>query len=59
MKLIEIFEYVHQAGFIFNDLKLDNILVGDFDQETEIASKIRLIDFGLVTSYLDDEGKHL
>ena len=29
IRLIDIFERIHDAGLIYNDLKLDNILVGD------------------------------
>lgn len=29
ISILEIFEKVHSAGYTYNDLKLDNILVGD------------------------------
>ena len=37
-----------------NDVKLDNILVGH--QDTDI---LYLIDFGLSTPYIDEQGKHI
>ena len=39
-------------GYLHNDLKLENILVGDSDPEM-----IYLIDFGLSVSYLDPKTK--
>ena len=44
---------MHQLGFVHNDLKLDNILVGHKDPQT-----IYLIDFGLSCNYLNDDGTH-
>ena len=29
IQLLEAFKIIHEAGYIFNDLKLDNILIGD------------------------------
>ena len=45
------------TGYIYNDLKPDNICVGDFEiSENEKLednlSKIKIIDFGLATPYL-------
>ncbi len=39
---------LHELGFLHNDLKLENILVGESDPES-----IYLIDFGLATRYID------
>ena len=52
-------EALHSIGNIYNDLKLDNILVGDKDSAPDSLSDIRLIDFGLCTSYLDASGEHI
>ena len=41
-------------GYIHNDLKLDNILIGNDDPST-----IYLIDFGTSTKYLDTDGAHI
>ena len=52
-------QQVHQIGLVYNDLKLDNILVGDCHNSTESLADIRLIDFGLSTDYLDSQGNHI
>ena len=52
-------QQVHEIGLVYNDLKLDNILVGDSDSSTESLADIRLIDFGLCTDFLDTEGNHI
>jgi vaccinia related kinase len=30
LKLLDIIEMIHNAGYTYNDMKLDNILVGDY-----------------------------
>ena len=57
--MIQMLEKVHQIGLVFNDLKLDNIMVGDSDNSPQSLADIRLIDFGLSTEYLDPQGKHI
>ena len=32
LRLIEIFQFIHAAGFTYNDLKLDNLLIGFEDK---------------------------
>jgi serine/threonine protein kinase len=56
--LIDIFEQVHSAGYTYNDLKLDNILVGDAEFSMGSRSEIRLIDFGFAAKYLNKKGEH-
>jgi len=56
---------VHSAGIVFNDLKLDNLLL-DFKTDLKPLSKgnndifdstnINIIDFGFATPYLKDDG---
>ena len=64
---------MHKLGFVYNDLKPDNILVGDISLISKLYGKekspckpkemnlhkLRLIDFGLVTNYLDENGNHI
>jgi casein kinase I family protein HRR25 len=42
---------------VHNDLKLENILVGNNNDED--MHTIKLIDFGLSSRYLDDYGQHI
>ena len=47
---------IHDAGFTYNDLKLDNILVGECHDEQSYKytrHRIRIIDFGLVKPWRD------
>ena len=50
MQLVRRLEQLHAIGIIHNDLKLQNIVVGS-GRENNI---IKLIDFGLATSYVKD-----
>ena len=45
---------MHELGYIHNDIKLDNILVGFKD-----PSLLYLIDFGLSSKYRDKDGAHI
>ena len=44
---------MHELGYIHNDLKLENIIIGHKD-----PSVIYLIDFGLSCKYLNEDGSH-
>ena len=57
--MTQMLEKVHAIGLVFNDLKLDNIMVGDSDNSPNSLDDIRLIDFGLSTEYLDAKGQHI
>jgi serine/threonine protein kinase len=46
IKLLEIYEKVHMAGYTYNDLKLDNILIGDKKGSSDSLGQVRLVDFG-------------
>ena len=56
---------VHKSGYIFGDLKLDNILVGENDSLPHGTENVfedislNLIDFGFARRYMDKDGKHL
>ena len=62
IQLLDILEMIHNTGFIYNDLKLDNILIGygqrlplDCSQGNCFENiKINLVDFGFATRYIDD-----
>lgn len=53
IQLIKLVRKLHSIGYVHNDLKLDNILVGHRDPQN-----IYLIDFGLACRYMDNEGRH-
>ena len=52
-------EKVHEIGLVYNDLKLDNIMIGDAMSSPNSMHEIKLIDFGLTTSYIDAKGMHI
>lgn len=70
MKLLGILEIIHESGFIYNDLKLHNIVLdynvnppwlGPNSKQNIFKNvNIRLVDFGLSTRWLDPKtGQHL
>ena len=53
---------IHQAGYTYNDMKLDNIMVGfpkSIRGHEDFLHQIRMIDFGLAQKYITDSGKHI
>ena len=44
--LIDVFHDIHASGYTYNDLKLDNIVVGDASFSQASQHKLRLVDFG-------------
>ena len=69
IKVLEMLEVVHEAGYIYGDLKLDNILIGEGEDLPENGTtptqnvfenvQLNLIDFGFASKYLDKQGMHL
>ena len=49
--LIDCLRTVHKAGRIYNDMKPENIMLGN--------QTVTLIDFGLCSKYIDPEGNHI
>jgi len=47
-------------GFVFNDLKPDNICVGLYNDKKSLH-QLKIIDFGLTTPYLklDENGREI
>lgn len=56
IKLLDIIEKVHRAGVVFNDLKMDNIMVANNDRPAE---NLVLIDFGLASRFKGENGEHI
>jgi len=52
ISLIDCIQYIHKAKFVHNDIKLDNILIGESDQVNSNFGRLRIIDFGTATKYL-------
>ena len=51
---------VHSAGLIYNDLKLENILVGNYKGSSSTLHELRLCDFGFASKYIDETtGEHI
>ena len=56
---MNILEQIHDSGYIYNDLKLDNLLIGYKDQLSKdyvpgncfAHVSINIVDFGFVTRY--------
>ena len=56
---MDIIEKIHLAGYTYNDLKLDNILVGDHTLNEKYLHEIRLIDFGFSARFESKSGVHI
>lgn len=62
IQIVNIMEQIHDAGYVFNDLKLDNlVLPSNLDSEQLIntqedifdTNEVTMIDFGYASTYLD------
>ena len=56
ISLLNSLSLIHDAGFVYNDLKLDNLVIGDASGS---INNIRIIDYGLARKYVDPSGVHL
>jgi serine/threonine protein kinase len=64
--ILSMLEATHKAGYVFNDLKLDNVMVGygqrlskKITTESVFSNcTLHLIDFGFATKYKDRKGVH-
>ena len=62
LQLLDQIKCVHETGYTFNDIKLDNIMVGypkSLIDSKEYQGRINLIDFGLAQKFVDDNGQHI
>ena len=61
-RLLSVFEEIHSAGYVFNDLKLDNIMVGygqkllkvngDERKNSLEGVSVHLVDFGYASKFM-------
>jgi len=56
VSLIKSFEYIHGLGYVHRDVKPDNFIKSENDEDDDT---VFTIDFGLSKKYIDDEGNHL
>lgn len=49
IQLIEQLKYIHEAGYLHNNIKMSHIIVEPFDEQ--ITKCVRLIDFSYSTKY--------
>lgn len=54
-QLLTRFKDLHEAGYIHNDVKPDNMVMG----RGKKSGQIYLVDFGLSETYRDSKGKHV
>ena len=62
LQLLDQIKLIHETGYTFNDIKLDNILVGyptSLSDHKEFLHKIKIIDFGLAIKYINEDGNHI
>ena len=57
LALLTLLEQVHSVGFVYADLKPDNILIGNYDLQADV--ELKLIDFGMSSVFRDDDGNHI
>ena len=55
--MIKNLQVIHTAGYTYNDLKLDNILVGN--SKGSHLDMLRLVDFGFAARFLKKDGTHM
>ena len=55
IKIMQLLEYVHKSGYIYNDLKPDNIIVRNLGKGDNIFldADFSLVDFGFCTKFYE------
>ena len=56
---MEALQLVHDSGYTYNDLKLDNIMINQKKDGTKDDFEVVLIDYGFAKKYCDKNGDHL
>lgn len=52
--MVGLLQKLHRSGYIHNDLKPDNVVVGNKD-----PGRLYLIDFGSATRFRNEDGSHI
>lgn len=53
-QLLDAFECLHEAGYVYNDLKPENIMINKIkDNSMSLTKKYVLIDFGMARKFYD------
>lgn len=55
-QLISALQTLHETGHVYNDLKLENIMI---NQTKDQPPQVKLIDYGLISKYQDEDGNHI
>ena len=59
IRLVDMLKKIHETGFTYNDLKLENILIGNYKNSSSSLHQIRLCDFGFASRYMNKQtGEH-
>ena len=56
--LLNLLERLHSIGYIHCDIKPDNIMIGDHQQNPNEINKLYLVDFSFSQKYIDENGNH-
>lgn len=59
IRLLHILEALHDVGLVYNDLKPENVMIGDAWSSQNSLSDVRVVDFGFCSEYLDSKGDHI
>lgn len=62
LQLLDQIQLIHESGYTYNDIKLDNVLIGypgSVPNCKDHLYKIKIIDFGLASRYVADNGRHI
>ena len=57
VNLLSLLEQIHSMGYVHNNLKLEHILINNYEKSSknlDAVDKIRLIDYTNVTKFLDE-----
>ena len=56
IQILNMLQKIHSVGYVYNDLKDDNLCLGNMGKID--PDSLKMIDFGLATKYVDDDGHH-